>query len=221
MQSDSKASSLLNRRRFLLGSLGAAATATLLPAKASAKVTTLWEESAVVADTPFSSSPVRHRFDGNRVSFHSGEKYLSLYSQRTGETLRTVYWAEGEYLEDELKRINHMLRDFRTDDIHPIDTALLDTLHAIQSKMELSPKQEFHIISAYRSPRTNAMLRERGRGVAKNSYHMRGQAIDINLPNRDLNHIRKAALALKSGGVGYYPRSGFVHVDVGPVRTWG
>ncbi len=146
------------------------------------------------------------------------QRWLSFYNLHTGEQLKTVYWVKGRYVSSELDEINYLLRDFRTDNIEPIDPELLDLLYALRRRMD--SKAPFHIISGYRSPKTNAMLRQRSRSVAKRSYHTRGMAVDVRLPGRELNHLRRAALALKRGGVGYYPASDFIHVDTGPVRFW-
>jgi uncharacterized protein YcbK (DUF882 family) len=146
------------------------------------------------------------------------EKSLALYNTHTGETLKTVYWVEGHYVEDALREINYLLRDRRNDEMHEIDTRLLDLLFLIGKK--INTRQPLHIISAYRSTGTNAMLRSRSSGVAENSLHLIGKAIDIRIPGQAISDLRKVAMALKSGGVGYYPKSGFVHVDVGRVRYW-
>ncbi len=144
---------------------------------------------------------------------------LRLLNTHTGEKLKRVYWAEGRYDTDVLKEIAHLMRDHRSDERHEIDPALLDALHAMQLKLESG--DSFHIISGYRSPATNARLREGNAGVARKSYHMRGMAVDIRLPGRDLTHLRNAAVEIGFGGVGDYPRSDFLHIDVGPVRQWG
>jgi uncharacterized protein YcbK (DUF882 family) len=143
---------------------------------------------------------------------------LELYNIHTGEFVRATYWAEGEYIAEELERLSHLLRDYRTGDVHPMDRRLFDLLHTLQACCR-SPKP-YHVISGYRSPFTNEMLRRRSRGVAKRSLHMQGRAIDINLPGVSLKHLHHAALSLRKGGVGYYPKSGFVHVDTGRVRHW-
>lgn len=146
------------------------------------------------------------------------EKSLSFHSLHTGEDLQVTYWKDGGYVPEALKKVNYILRDWRTNKIHPIDPRLLDYLfdlrHAVNSTAP------FHVISGYRSPETNAMLRRDSSGVAKNSLHMRGKAIDISLPDVDLARLRKTALGMKRGGVGYYPRLGFVHVDTGRFRKW-
>jgi uncharacterized protein YcbK (DUF882 family) len=143
---------------------------------------------------------------------------ISLDNLHTGEKLRAVFWADGDYIPDVLDAVNLHLRDYRTGDIHPIDPRLLDLLDALASSADAGAP--FQVISGYRSPATNAMLRERSEEVAKKSFHMQGMAIDIRLPGRDLSQLHLAALGLGRGGVGYYPESDFIHVDVGPVREW-
>lgn len=147
------------------------------------------------------------------------ERKLSFNALHTGETLKTVFWQDGAYVPEALKTINYLLRDFRTGDVKEIDPALLDTLFVLRHALDT--KDPFEVISGYRSPATNAMLRAEGHGVAKHSFHMKGMAIDIRVENRRLRDLHRAALALKAGGVGYYPVSNFVHVDTGPVRHWG
>jgi uncharacterized protein YcbK (DUF882 family) len=146
------------------------------------------------------------------------ERSLGFYNTHTEETLKTVYWAEGKYQPDGLREINRILRDHRTGDVHRMDERLLDLLYLLQTRT--GRKDKFHVISGYRSPATNAMLHTRSSGVATRSYHMQGMAIDIRLPGYDLKKLHQAALALKAGGVGCYLSSNFIHVDVGPVRSW-
>lgn len=144
---------------------------------------------------------------------------LSFYDIHTREALEgVVYWQDGHYVPRALSVIDHQLRDFRTDEIKPIDVRLLDLLHALNDL--LGNRHPLHVISGYRSPRTNAMLARRSNAVAKNSYHVKGRAIDIRVPAYRLPELREAALTLHRGGVGYYPDSNFVHVDTGPVRAW-
>lgn len=145
-------------------------------------------------------------------------RQLKFYNLHTGEALSAVYWEGGRYLADGLAEIDYVLRDFRTGEVRGIDPQLLDLVHRLRLVMECD--RPVHVISGYRSPETNAMLARRSNGVAKNSYHVKGMAIDLRLPDRDLKDLRSAALALAGGGVGYYPRSDFVHMDTGPVRTW-
>lgn len=146
------------------------------------------------------------------------ERSLAFYNLHTGEATLATYWADGRYLPSELAQINYLLRDFRSGEVKPIDVRLLDMLHTLRRKMD--SREALHVISGYRSPKTNAKLAEAGRGVAKRSMHMRGMAIDIRLPGRPLADLRQAAKSLRLGGVGYYPKSNFIHVDVGRVRSW-
>ena len=145
-------------------------------------------------------------------------RMLRFYNLHTGESLKTVYWENGEYDPDELARVNYILRDFRANEIKPIDPALLDLLVGVQHRLGTS--QPFRVISGYRSPITNAMLHANGEGVAVHSLHIEGKAIDVCVEGRSLAQIRRAAWNLQGGGVGYYPRSGFVHVDTGRIRWW-
>lgn len=143
---------------------------------------------------------------------------LSFDNLHTGEKIRTEYWADGAYIPDALKAINRVLRDFRTGDIHSIEPRLLDVLVLLRARLETDASLQ--VISGYRSPKTNASLHEKSGGVAASSLHMDGMAIDIRIPGRQLVKVRDTALALAAGGVGYYPKSDFVHVDVGRVRRW-
>jgi uncharacterized protein YcbK (DUF882 family) len=146
------------------------------------------------------------------------DRELSFYNTHTGEKLSATFWSGGKYLDDGIKEINWLLRDHRAGIASPMDPALLDLLHQLQAKVE--HQGEFHVISGYRSPATNDMLHKNSSGVAKRSYHMLGKAIDVRLPGFDSSQLRKAAIALKGGGVGYYSSSNFVHLDVGRVRYW-
>jgi len=143
---------------------------------------------------------------------------LSLYSLHTGESLKTFYWSQGKYISEALVDINYILRDHRTREIESIDKRLLDLLYAIGKRLET--KDPFKIVSGYRSPSTNTLLRKRSSGVAKGSLHQQGKAVDIRVPGCELSSLRNAAIALKGGGVGYYPSPNFVHIDVGRVRYW-
>lgn len=146
------------------------------------------------------------------------EKSLSFYNTHTGEKTSAVYWAGNRYLDDGLAEINRILRDHRTGDTRPMDPGLLDLLFDLCLLVET--QQPFHVISGYRSPATNHMLWKSSGGVAKTSLHTVGKAIDIRVPGRDLGTLRRAAVYLGRGGVGYYPASDFVHVDTGRVRYW-
>ena len=147
------------------------------------------------------------------------ERLLSFYNKHTGETVRAAYWVPREgYIDQSLREISFILRDHRNDKVKLIDPKLLDQMYALQ--LQLNPHQPIHVISGYRSPETNAMLRRRSRRVAKDSLHMRGMAVDIRMPDRRISELYRTARALQAGGVGYYPRSNFVHLDTGSVRTW-
>lgn len=180
-------------RRSFLG-LGAAATAVaLVPGRAQAAI----------------SAPAKR------------DRTLSFFHTHTGERLKLAYCCDGEYQPEALAQLNHLLRDFRVNEEKPIDPQLFDLLHELGGTLDTD--QPYHIISGYRSPQTNAILRERGgahTGVASSSLHMVGKAIDIRLPGVRLDHLRGAAASLKRGGVGFYPSSNFVHVDTGRVRYW-
>ena len=147
-----------------------------------------------------------------------GARALDFYHTHTSEKLKLVYWEDGEYLVDAMDEINHLLRDFRTGDVHPIDPGVLDILHAARSS--LGSNESFEIISGYRSPATNAKLAGRSNGVAKKSLHMQGRALDVRLQGAEIAALRDAAVAQRAGGVGYYPKSDFIHVDTGRFRTW-
>jgi uncharacterized protein YcbK (DUF882 family) len=143
---------------------------------------------------------------------------LGFANLHTGETLNVAYWEHGAYLPDALGAVNHVLRDFRTGDVHAIEPKLLDLLVMLSGKV--ATRESFQVISGYRSPATNAALHELSSGVASKSLHMEGKAIDIRLAGVPLTGLRDAALGLGVGGVGYYPTSDFVHVDVGRPRRW-
>jgi len=159
---------------------------------------------------------------GNVLGFSKSglgpERSLAFFNTHTGERLKTVYWADGDYVIESLLDINRILRDHLANEMKEIDRTLLDLLYAIGNKLET--KEPFHIISGYRSAGTNAFLRAHSSGVAENSLHTVGKAVDIRAPGRPLSALRKVALDLKRGGVGYYPKSDFIHVDVGRVRYW-
>jgi uncharacterized protein YcbK (DUF882 family) len=143
---------------------------------------------------------------------------ISLYNVHTSEKISLEYCAGGEYCSEALEEINHIFRDHRTGEIKPIDPTLLDYLHAISNR--LKPGAEIHIVSGYRSPATNLMLRQTSDGVAKHSLHLDGAAADFRIPGCDLRALRRVAVQLRGGGVGYYAASNFIHVDTGRVRFW-
>ena len=159
---------------------------------------------------PFANQALASLPNARRLSFHH---------THTGESVTVVYAVDDHYLPSALASLNHFLRDHYSGKVGIIDPRLFDLLHRLQ--LELACHAPFHVISGYRSPETNATLKAtRGGGVARHSLHMDGKAIDIRLPGVPLNDLREAALGLKQGGVGYYPREQFVHVDTGRVRYW-
>lgn len=180
-----------SRRRFLKAGLMAAAACILPPLGAQA------------------STPPRTK---------ASRRELRFYNTHTNESLDICYCAEGRYLPEALRAVNHIMRDHRTGEVRPIDPRLLDLLHGIGKQAGDAPP--LHIISGYRSPATNASLRRRSGGVARRSLHMQGTAVDIRIPEIPLPRLHKIALGMGKGGVGYYPKSDFVHVDIGQVRHW-
>jgi uncharacterized protein YcbK (DUF882 family) len=143
---------------------------------------------------------------------------IALHNLHTGERVNSIYWEEGKYIPETLHRVNWVLRDYRTEEVFRISPELVDLLARLQ--LRLRSREPYQVISGYRSPSTNAMLAAMTDGVAQNSLHMHGKAIDIRVPDRSLVKVHRAAMELEAGGVGYYPRSDFVHVDVGRVRRW-
>jgi uncharacterized protein YcbK (DUF882 family) len=148
----------------------------------------------------------------------TGFRAPAFRSLHTGDTVDVVYRADGQLNRAALREIDWVLRDFRTGEARPMDHRLLDLLWRLRATLDTAAPYE--VISRYRSPATNAMLARESRGVSRGSLHMRAMAIDVRLPDRPLTALRDAALGLKLGGVGYYPASDFVHVDVGRVRFW-
>ncbi|MCI5221647.1 MAG: DUF882 domain-containing protein [Candidatus Electrothrix sp. AR4] len=145
-------------------------------------------------------------------------RMLSFYHTHTHERLDITYASDGVYDPVALNKINIYLRDFRTAEVYPIDPVVLDILWTVRQKMCCDSAYE--VISGYRSPRTNKKLRNRSKGVAKRSLHMLGMAVDVRLSGQQTRTVRDCAVSLKSGGVGYYAGSNFVHIDTGRVRTW-
>jgi uncharacterized protein YcbK (DUF882 family) len=147
-----------------------------------------------------------------------GPRTLSFHALNTQESITVTYWREGRYVQSELDKLNAFLRDTRDGDQVQMDPQLFDVLWHV--RRALASDAPYQVLSAYRSPQTNAWLASARRGVAWDSLHIRGQAIDVQLPGRTPFQIRQAARTLGLGGVGFYPRSGFVHLDTGPVRYW-
>ncbi len=144
---------------------------------------------------------------------------ISFSNEHTGENFYGAYRVGNKYIPESFDSINAMLRDYRTGDVFPIDPRAMDILYSLQQKTN-GGRQAFEVLSGYRSPKTNAMLQRTTAGVARNSLHMTGQAVDLRLPNYSTRKLRDVAMNLRAGGVGYYPSSNFVHVDTGRVRHW-
>ena len=145
-------------------------------------------------------------------------KEVFLHNLHTGDTVKTVYWADGQYVDGALNEARHALRDWRNGAQHDMDPGLFDVFHELSARLETG--RPFQIISGYRSPATNAMLVTKSDGVSSRSLHMEGKAVDVRLVGLPLVQLRELALARRAGGVGYYPGSDFVHLDVGRVRSW-
>ena len=155
---------------------------------------------------------------GGHALAATAPRSLSLLNLHTGEALKATYFENGAYVPDAMAALNHLLRDFRTGGVHPMAPGLLDLVSTLTGTLET--RETVQVISGYRSPTTNAALHARSKGVASHSLHMDGMAMDIRIKGVQLPHLRDAALAMRRGGVGFYPASDFVHVDVGRVRRW-
>jgi uncharacterized protein YcbK (DUF882 family) len=177
---------------------------------------TFLKTSAVVASAL--SVPGFARAAVASASALPNERVLRLYNTHTGESLRSVFWAEGQFVPDALSDINKLLRDHRNNSIAAMDPNLLLLLNQVSAR--LGAEKTLHVISGYRSPESNQKLAEQSNGVAKHSMHLEGKAIDIRMPGENLANLHKTALSLKAGGVGYYPDSQFVHMDTGRLRSW-
>lgn len=159
---------------------------------------------------------------GSLLPFESvlaaSRRELTLRNTHTDERLQLCYFRDGQFVHEACQRFNHLLRDHRTGDVHPMDARLFDVVYAVQTR--LGHRGTVEIISGYRSPATNARLHANSSGVARQSQHTLGKALDVRLSGMDTARVRDAALALRAGGVGYYAASDFVHIDTGRVRRW-
>lgn len=198
---------VIARRRFLL-MLSGAATTLLLPGLALAAK----KKAAVVR------RPAAKAGKSKAVPRELRERRLSFFHMHTHESLETVYWADGWYLPDALAEVSWLLRDFRNDLQVDYDPQLLDLLHNI--RRTFGSREPYLVVSGFRSPETNDALRDAGRNVAGRSMHLEGKAIDVRIPKVSVKRLNKLGLQLAAGGVGYYPRNGFVHLDTGRVRQW-
>ena len=175
---------------------------------------------AIAAATVAASSIIH---PASAAVFSRGERFegarrISFRNSHTGEIFSGVYRVGDKYLPDAFERINIVLRDFRSNESFPIDPRVMDIIYSVHQMTKQD--EPYEVLSGYRCPKTNAGLRSHSEGVAKNSLHMTGQAIDLRLPGFDTKQIRNLAVSLKAGGVGYYAKSNFVHMDTGDVRTW-
>jgi len=202
---------MVKRRAFLTLGLGAMASAGFAGAPSLG-----WADTA--AQSPGSPALATQSAVAQGLATQSQFRSVSMNNLHTGESMSAVYWDGGDYVPDVLDAVNLHLRDYRTGDVHPIDTRLLDLLDSVSTLTGASAP--FEVISGFRSARTNALLHERSAEVAQKSFHVQGMAIDVRLPDIELRHLHAAARSLERGGVGYYPESNFVHLDVGPVRSW-
>lgn len=182
----------MNQRRSFLKSSALLATALSVPAIGRAAIV--------------SSAAMPH------------ERTLRMYNTHTGESLKSVFWADGKFVPEAMNDINKLLRDHRNNEVAQMDPKLLFLLDQVSS--QVGANNVVHVISGYRSPESNKLLHENTTGVAKHSMHLEGKAIDVRIPGRDLAMLHKAALHAGGGGVGYYPDSQFVHMDTGRLRHW-
>lgn len=156
--------------------------------------------------------------NSNLILPNDESRSLTLKNLHTGEKVSATYWEKGEYLVDGLAEIYFLMRDHRANQVAAMDLTLLDELHRVQQTLEV--KTEIYLVSGYRSPETNDKLRSNNEGVAKHSFHMQGRALDFRIPGISNSYLHKATLAVSDGGVGYYRRSGFIHLDTGRQRHW-
>ncbi len=207
---------VMARRRFLKLGL-VAATALVVPGVALADDWIRLTPEELRPRTPTRMArvvPPQSRYYGRSQVVRE----LSFYNVHTGESLQTTYFEDSHYVPGALHEVNYLFRDFRANEVKPIDTQLLDVLYDIRK--ELGTNRPISLVSGYRSPATNAWLAQFSEGVARHSMHIEGKASDIHIQGVQLADLQRSALALGAGGVGYYPRSGFVHVDTGRVRRW-
>jgi uncharacterized protein YcbK (DUF882 family) len=200
------------RRKVLFGFGAAAAAAAVPTVLAGSRLTGVEKRSALAAPA------IVHPKETALAAPATQLRRVALHNLHTGDRFDEVYWEAGAYVPDALAQAQYALRDWRNGQEHFMDPKLFDALHGVSQK--LGTTQPFQIISGYRSPQTNAMLHARSDGVASRSQHMLGKASDVRVGGVELAHLHKAALAQKAGGVGFYPVSNFVHMDVARVRTW-
>jgi uncharacterized protein YcbK (DUF882 family) len=203
------------RRGFLLFA-GVAAASTLLPTAPSWAATQGTKLPPPPRPAPRPAISAAGPAVGTRAA---GTRSLRIQVVNTGERWEGVYWRDGAYVPEATRRLDALLRDFRAGKVAQMDPKLYDQLWELHTR--LGSSEPWRVISAYRSPQTNAAARRTHRGVARNSFHIQAKALDVDLTDRSVRAIREAAIGLQAGGVGQYPRSDFVHIDTGPVRSWG
>ncbi len=155
---------------------------------------------------------------GRAMASAGEDKTLRLYNIHTGEYLTTTFWAEGQYQDAEVQMLDALLRDHRANQAMAMQRELYEKMYYLQQLF--NSREPLYIVSGYRAPATNSGLRQVSDGVAENSLHMQGKAVDLRIPGVSHRHLHQAALAMRSGGVGYYPKSGYIHIDTGRVRSW-
>jgi uncharacterized protein YcbK (DUF882 family) len=209
-----------DRRQFLLyGLFSTAATASVVPLAGAIYPTVKdpvlppadLREAITTTDPAPATAPVA-------AKLASDVRQAFVHNLHTGDVLDAVYYENGAYVPDALHAAMKVLRDWRSGEEHFMDPRLFDLMHSLRQKLDV--RGPFQIVSGYRSAKTNAMMHRHSHGVAEHSQHILGKAVDIGFQGVELAHLHRAALSLRAGGVGYYPSSGFVHVDVGPVRQW-
>ncbi|MAV47543.1 MAG: DUF882 domain-containing protein [Alphaproteobacteria bacterium TMED89] len=190
-----------------------------IPAHRSVPDLVLPQDRSEVAGSEPSRSSVPGQSQTVRIA-DANAKTITIQSTHTGERLRAKFVSNGLYDEGALAELNHLLRDHRNGKVRDIDRALFDTAHEIAMRTRGHDRAILHLVSGYRSPETNIMLRSKSGGVAKNSYHVRGRAMDMFVDGAPIKDVHVAALRSSDGGVGYYPSSNFIHIDTGPERSW-
>lgn len=212
-QDENHSAKTIERRRLIKAGVLAAA-ALIVPGVAMADEWVRLPARSTVMRSRF----IRTRYLAPHPAPNASVRRLTMYNVHTDERLNLVYCEDGRYVPGALSEVSYFFRDFRANEIKPIDPRLLDLLSEVHGSLDSS--KPFDLVSGYRSPATNAWLATRTEGVALHSMHIEGRAADINLPGRQLSSLHRVALAMRGGGVGYYPRSDFVHVDTGRVRRW-
>ncbi len=206
----------LSRRRLLKGAMAASAGGMVGSQVAMAHTAAAGPVPYASLVTPAHPRPSPAPLVGR--AFGGETRLAHVHNLHTGESLRAVYYENGRYVPDAMSELMKVLRDWRNGEEHLMDPRLFDVMHALRGKLDTA--EPFQVISGYRSPETNAAMHERSHQVASNSQHTQGRASDVRIEGVELSRLHGAALDLAAGGVGYYPVSNFVHVDVGPVRQW-